>query len=1366
MLRSRPIETYTLQGLKNIAKEEFGLMEEDMEGLSPRALAGFIDAQDTAIAEEAQERLMRQRQLLDEDDLVEDEDDTPQAKRPRMLPPEPQPVLTPREQKEAERRRKQEERIAKNLRALQEKMEKQFRKKEDELRKKEDERRRKEEKAERKQREKDEKRRKEEDERKRKERRKKEAAEEEDEPFVFPKRSMDVDDAGDALFADTDDILVEEEEEEGAADTMDAIIREMLVDKMRQQNWDKQMERIREEEKRRRKTFSRGRSVSPPLEEAEAPVEAEAAAEPSVAEQPVAENDACMRPGLLKEHQLKVINYLREHRGAIAAYGVGTGKTLLAIGAGQCFLKANPDKKVIFVGPASIVPTRVLQDMDKFGVPQDMRDKYVFETFDQFEMRMSGAKKPALDCKDNMLIIDEAHNLRTEVKGDKGAKPRAALKCAGKAKRLLLLTATPVVNDPGDLNNLIAMVKGIEKPMNLKRFKKLIEEGDVENAREILGCVFFFHSNPPEDPTDADRKFPSKTINFVKLPMVGKMLQEYLEAEKAAKKKAEEKQDDDEPKTTTELIKLVKLSNNPRSFYNAVRMTSNAGGQMRNVKLQWIIKHLKDQKNKDNRVIIFSSLKKWGTDMIRQAIENEIPERKDRISEVRGEMSKDQRAVQVAKYNSGENNTMIITPAGGEGLDMKRTQDVIIMEPDWNESNIEQVIGRAVRYESHADLPNDQRHVNIYRLVALKPDDYTVWQQKNIMSDPIKMFESMQRERDEKKYQHSVDLYITLYSISKEFALKRFLDRIRRASAKWCPQNAPQAQLYGSGAAVPILPTNNEADTDFRKDRLSSSQNNRAIQICIDLFKEVTKGLALISSLNPMVEKQDTEKNRNVYSKILRRLVTQLENLQKNFTQESHLDDLLVKLSMVDKGPGPKTRQATVRALLDLGFHLSHQMYDWTMHKAFTRFGDKPLCMAYMGLLAFTNLSNDLRSLVLVVPTDELALRETGAYFFETMMEATSAMRRDAANGVLDGLGAADRAALDGAFRSLMDDGLPRFRTLLEQKADELEIAKALRAATKKAVEDVNAVYSQYEFENRNGQNENQKKEIERCFVRDQQMEMGMTKRRKDDDEDDAPSQRRRVGPVVDTFSKRRMEDEDVYGGTRRPRLMDKVDEGSLARMSEDNLADLLDLMSMSNQSSRRIGVEYRDAVQDAIDAVLHSMDVASSALSSYTFSSSIHELRSTLRSITAGLTDPRRQSLQVLADSYIPAALASTSPVALQAVLEDLLLKLDRLTLMNDMKDAVGAQSRAGVFHAVVAYLETQLERLSRGIDEERVLRSVREALVEDVKHPLARELSFVTPAQVNLLVQFLHLPPTHDSLVTALDVVKSRMPMEMARR
>ena len=63
---------------------------------------------------------------------------------------------------------------------------------------------------------------------------------------------------------------------------------------------------------------------------------------------------------------------------------------------------------------------------------------------------------------------------------------------------------------------------------------------------------------------------------------------------------------------------------------------------------------------------------------------------------------------------------IMISPAGTEGINLRNTRQVHIIEPYWNEVRIEQIIGRAIRICSHKDIPMDERHVDVFRYKMIR----------------------------------------------------------------------------------------------------------------------------------------------------------------------------------------------------------------------------------------------------------------------------------------------------------------------------------------------------------------------------------------------------------------------------------------------------------------------------------------------------------------------------------------------------------------------------------------------------------------------------------------------------------------------
>ena len=63
----------------------------------------------------------------------------------------------------------------------------------------------------------------------------------------------------------------------------------------------------------------------------------------------------------------------------------------------------------------------------------------------------------------------------------------------------------------------------------------------------------------------------------------------------------------------------------------------------------------------------------------------------------------------------GENvKVILLSAAGSEGLDFKYIRQIHVLEPWYNISRVEQIIGRAIRTCSHKDLPLNKRNVQIF----------------------------------------------------------------------------------------------------------------------------------------------------------------------------------------------------------------------------------------------------------------------------------------------------------------------------------------------------------------------------------------------------------------------------------------------------------------------------------------------------------------------------------------------------------------------------------------------------------------------------------------------------------------------------
>ena len=76
-----------------------------------------------------------------------------------------------------------------------------------------------------------------------------------------------------------------------------------------------------------------------------------------------------------------------------------------------------------------------------------------------------------------------------------------------------------------------------------------------------------------------------------------------------------------------------------------------------------------------------------------------------------------------SNYNGSQIKVLLGSPSIKEGVSLLRVRQVHILEPYWNQSRLDQVIGRAIRYCSHKDLPEEERDVKVYIYLAVHPKE-------------------------------------------------------------------------------------------------------------------------------------------------------------------------------------------------------------------------------------------------------------------------------------------------------------------------------------------------------------------------------------------------------------------------------------------------------------------------------------------------------------------------------------------------------------------------------------------------------------------------------------------------------------------
>lgn len=442
----------------------------------------------------------------------------------------------------------------------------------------------------------------------------------------------------------------------------------------------------------------------------------------------------------LKKHQLSVSNQLVKERGVIAVHSVGTGKTLTAISASECLLNKGIVEHIIVITPTSLQKNFITQALQYGLTSKHLDSKYTFYTIQGISNAVEKGK--AISPNKSLIVIDEAHNLRTM-----GSRFDAVFKYSKKADKILLLTATPLINYSSDLVNLIALSKG-EKPLSEEKFKKMIEDkNQLSEFKKYIKGIFNFYLKDSEIP---DPNFPSKKILEIFLPMDASYLKTYEAIEQGQEHKIQDFK-----------------GKNIQVFYSGLRRASNII-ETKSPKVEWIKEKISSEP--ESKYVIFSHFINMGIVPVMKWLNKvKIP-----YAHVTGDLSIEERNDAVIKYNSDEIRVLFISKAGSEGLDLKNTRHIIIMESAWNENSLEQIIGRGVRYKSHESLPKSKRNVFIYRLYAIKPIEY-----KNINKITSKHLLELKED-----LMLSVDLYLRNYSWVKQQELNKFEKELIKHSKK------------------------------------------------------------------------------------------------------------------------------------------------------------------------------------------------------------------------------------------------------------------------------------------------------------------------------------------------------------------------------------------------------------------------------------------------------------------------------------------------------------------------------------------------------------------------------------------------------
>ena len=457
----------------------------------------------------------------------------------------------------------------------------------------------------------------------------------------------------------------------------------------------------------------------------------------------------------LLTHQRFLQTYYNSHpeRGILLYHGTGSGKTYTSIAMAMSALHYRLVENVILLAPASL-KDNYESHVNKFA-KFIKRPDFAFR-FELISYNTSAINNTELDLRGEktLVVIEESHLFISMTKNVATTGLNVYKQLLNSKCRIIALSATPVLNTGYEYAVLFSLLAGkgrngktrfnLDKANFQQRYYNNGELGNKSEFYDKIKYLVSYYQGANED----SEVFPSKTVHHEDLNMSEFQTYNYNDKKGQFQPTSSTRQGLHGIITRNEPVRRVGKSKNDyavaerqatglaRPGFESVPKVYRDNGiydvdelnqalfftepEKYSIKFSKILDHIKES---PGPVMIYSFFIKDSLNEIERLLEF------NGISSVSWDgTNQDSRVDTLSKYNSPENahgdiiKVILVSSAGAEGISLKNTRQVHIIEPYWNEVRIKQVIGRAVRICSHASLPPAERHVDIYRYFAKTSD--------------------------------------------------------------------------------------------------------------------------------------------------------------------------------------------------------------------------------------------------------------------------------------------------------------------------------------------------------------------------------------------------------------------------------------------------------------------------------------------------------------------------------------------------------------------------------------------------------------------------------------------------------------------
>lgn len=489
----------------------------------------------------------------------------------------------------------------------------------------------------------------------------------------------------------------------------------------------------------------------------------------------------------LGDHQQRALKKLDETGGVVLDHSMGSGKTrtfLTAIAKAQ---KENPNGNALIIAPASLV-SNVDKEIEKHKIKVD-RNRLLALSYEKATNMAKELRKKDWD----VVVNDEGHKLRNE----ETKRHKELEKIITNARKRIISTGTTTYNHASDIAPLVNLAAGakilptgkgfenryIQKDKELPPIMKRIlgapakEVQKLKNKKELDDILnsYVDRYEAREDPKMRD-KFPSKKEKVISVEMSPTQHTLYKFLENKLPWHLRLKVRLNVPLTPREASQLNAFSSGIRQISNTHRsLLSNSIEP--SPKMVKAVENLmnKYQKDENFRGVVYSNY-----------LESGLHEYSKELSEVgvphavfHGGLKASEKDAIIKDYNEGKIPVVLLSSSGSEGINLKGTKLIQILEPHFNNSKIDQTVARGIRLGSHEHLPKKERVVEVEHYHSVFPAG---------------------------KMGSSIDEYLYHNSKTKEGVSNEMKSLIKSAQAAWRTQ-AIRSKLQAMAEELSAIPS-------------------------------------------------------------------------------------------------------------------------------------------------------------------------------------------------------------------------------------------------------------------------------------------------------------------------------------------------------------------------------------------------------------------------------------------------------------------------------------------------------------------------------------------------------------------------------